>query len=944
MYKQHIHSIICCSLFSILLLSNRAAAQPKLEAINAVYITKALYNDSFTSDANNRNIFLKYLGYYLKGRSINELDRYPYLGRLYTSYNFTLPKDSLFAMIDSEKLYRQADRKYTSLKDVRDDIVAQKDSISNNDWRLRTAELRLRTLRVPPDAEDSTRLALRQSLLTDSLDRLTHQGDTLGAAQAASYRNMISAIDSFNLLGTRDTMLRGGLSKLFDTLRLRLVELSSGGRVKDLREILVDRCTEACRSMVSTVQYNFGDRLIPSGNEYTFMNESNNIQASQSGSGFSMPGQSEMIDAMAIFLANRVEQESVLWFFDELKKKAKLIEELNIVFPACMALLKNNEEYDMPKIGKAWRYAIAQDFSVMPQHFFQIPFIDSLPKNKIAINVLRQYVGYGGEIASLMQKRYSIDETINNLYLNLKGRLSDKYVTPDHFITLLYAVKQEIFLVSKGNKYLLNPSTLVDMPDDMFMTMLSLVDLKYDKVFSKILLRKNDDFDFRPDEILKVKNVLARMLQEMQQVDNVTRRAKSRDNDKDNIDFSTLSYTTWQFTSDLIKVFDDLLTATTNSKAIFADQAYNLQTDLETLRGVLDVYAHIDKKDYYGAVREMFNLAYALTKRYPRGADPREFQALQKDIALYRSCPVDTGYRARKIMLNEIRKQLLVTEKLGFENLEASPEIRAPYPLIAINKTTASLRGPLDSAGINEIKRELNFDKTRYFVLRIASFLNDISGATNSKDLSKVISAYALPATSYKRKTSTWNSLFLNAFVGPYLGYETLPLGRSSSANLTYKSGYVYGLTAPIGIAFSKTFSRFGSTPTPDDVDCKFISKGKHAGKFRNMSKSTFTVFVSLLDIGAVVSYRLSNSDSTLPQSFKWEQFVSPGLHLQYSIHGTPLVFSMGGVYAPQIRKIGDGNRQYNAIRAYAGVLFDIPIMAIHSKEKYKGIHYQPAE
>jgi hypothetical protein len=944
MYKQKYLSIICCSLFVIILLSNSAIAQPKLEAINAVYITKALYNDSFTRDSNNRNVFLKYLGYYLKGSSIDAIDPYPYLGKLYTGYNFTLPKDSLFAMIDSEKLYRQADPKFKALKDIRDEIVLKKNDIWNNEVRLKSMGNKLRALQVPADGKDSTGLALRQALQADSINRRGHNGDSLTTAQVLLYRNIVSSIDTFDQLSDNDTLFRGSLNRLFNALRQSLVDLSRGGKVKDLKEILVARCTGACQSMVSTTQYNFGDKFIPSGNEYTFMNESNNIQGNPSGPGFSMPGQTEMIDAMAIFLANRVEQESVLWFFDELKKKAKLIEELNIVFPACMALLKNNEEYDMPKIGKAWRYAIAQDFSVMPRHFFQISFIDSVTKGRIAVNNLRQYVGYGSEIASLIQKRYSIDETINNLYLNLKGGLTDKVVKPDHFITLLYAVKQEMFLVNKGNKYLLSPSTLIDMPDDMFMTMLSLVDLKYNKVFSKILLNPNDAFDFQPDEIYRLKNILARILQEMQQIDNINRQAKSRDADKDNIDFNTLSYTPWQFTSDLVKVFSDLLTATNNSKAVAVDQIYNLQTDIETLRGVLNVYAHIDKKDYYGAVTEMFNLAYALTKRYPRGAEPKEVSVLQNYIVEYGSMPRNTDYKIRRSKLKNIEKQLSVTRRLGFENLEASPEIRAPYPLIAINRTTDSLKGQTDIVRIDEIKRELNFDKTRYFVLRIASFLNDISSATNSKDLSKVISAYALPATSYKRKTSTWNSLFLNAFVGPYIGYETLPLGRSTSANVTYKSGYVYGLTAPIGIAFSKTFSRFKTTATPDDVDCKFIPEGKHAGKFRNMSKSTFTVFVSLLDIGAVVSYRLSNSDSTLPQSFKWEQFVSPGLHLQYSIHGTPLVFSMGGVYTPQIRKIGEGNRQYNALRAYAGVLFDIPILAIHSKEKYKGIHYQPTQ
>lgn len=939
MYRRNIFSIICCSLLSILLLSRQATAQPKLDAINAVYIAKALYNDSITADSNNRNVFLKYLGYYLKDRPVSEIDRYPYLRKLYGNYNFALPNDSVFAMIDEGKLRSQNDWKYKPLQKAYSAIFRLQADVEVSKMALRRAEDDLRAAGAA-GMEDTAKINLRK-ILQSNVKRTAGDTALLTEAQVDSIQRMIKSIDIFDRVASKDSLLNDSLDHLFNTLRTELQVL--GRNIHDIEEILVPRCKGACRNMMSTQQFNFGDKLASSGSEFTFTNQYNLAQTA-SEPAFSMPNQTEMIDAMAIFLANRVQQESVLWFFDELKKKAKLIEELNIIFPACMALLKNNEEYDMPKIGKAWRYAIAQDFSAMPQHFFGISFFDNIPKEKIRINVLREYVAYGGEIATLIQKRYSIDETINNLYLNLKGGLSEKYVKPDHFITLLYAVKQEMFLVSKGNKYLLNPSTLMDMPDSMFMTMLSLTDLKYDGVFSKILLCKGDAFDFRPDEIHKVKNVIARILQEMQQIDNITRQAKYGVADKDNIDFNTLSYTSWQFTSDLIKVFDDLLTVTANSKSIYSDQLFNLQTDLETLRAVLDVYAHIDKKDYYGAVREVFNLAYAFTRRYPDGASPKEVQVLQDYIREYRSWPRDTTYSAKKAMLKQIKTQLSVTKKLGFDNLEGSPAVQAPYPLMAINNTAATVRGPGDSIHIAQIKRELNFDKSRYFVLKIASFLNDVSSATNSKDLSKVISAYAMPATSYKRKTSTWNSVFLNAFVGPYLGYETLPLGKTTSANVTYKSGYVYGLTAPIGIAFSKTFSRFGSTPTPDDVDCKFISRGRHAGRFRNMSKSTFTVFVSLVDIGAVVSYRLSNSDSTLPQSFKWEQFVSPGLHLQYSIHGTPLAFSMGGVYAPQIRKIGEGNRQYNALRAYAGVLFDIPMLAIHSKEKYKGIHYQPVQ
>ena len=389
---------------------------------------------------------------------------------------------------------------------------------------------------------------------------------------------------------------------------------------------------------------------------------------------------------------------------------------------------------------------------------------------------------------------------------------------PAHFVTLLYALKEEFYVVNnKNSKYLLTPAMILNMPDSMFMTMLSIADMKYSQVFSKILGGKNY-FTFIPGDISKIKKVVARILQEMQQIDNIVKQAKNQNKEKENIDVGSLSYTTWQFTGDLVLIFEDLLTLTPTCKAIESKQIYHIQSDLETLRAVLDVYSHIDKKDYYGAVRKMFDVAYALIERYPSGGDAKENTDLKKSFARFNAMP-KTAYWDRRMLLDTIRTQAELARHVGFENLEASASNKTgnktPYPLLAISGGTGDK--PTDT-DVLLVKRSLDFDKTRYFVLKVASFLNDVASATNSKDLSKVIAAYALPPTSYKRKTGTWNSVFLNAFVGPYVGMETLPPGQSSRINAKDKSGYVYGLTAPIGLSFSKTFARFGATSVPDDV------------------------------------------------------------------------------------------------------------------------------
>jgi hypothetical protein len=224
-------------------------------------------------------------------------------------------------------------------------------------------------------------------------------------------------------------------------------------------------------------------------------------------------------------------------------------------------------------------------------------------------------------------------------------------------------------------------------------------------------------------------------------------------------------------------------------------------------------------------------------------------------------------------------------------------------------------------------------------IRKLSGFLNDAALAQGDKQLAKVVESYALPTGSYKRKRNSWHSIDLNAFAGPYVGYEKT---AASTLDSRHGDGPVYGFSVPVGLSYARTFSKKGwhkgrsisdeYTLNPDKI--KIGRRG-----LRERGRLTMTATFSIIDIGAVVSYRLGHtSDSVLPQSVRWEQIISPGLHLGLAIPGTPLQFMVGGQYTPSLRRFsGDAEKQYNAWRAYTGIFFDLPLLNFWEQRRITG-------
>ncbi|WP_289057288.1 hypothetical protein [uncultured Flavobacterium sp.] len=179
-----------------------------------------------------------------------------------------------------------------------------------------------------------------------------------------------------------------------------------------------------------------------------------------------------------------------------------------------------------------------------------------------------------------------------------------------------------------------------------------------------------------------------------------------------------------------------------------------------------------------------------------------------------------------------------------------------------------------------------------------SNFLADIIAASesgNSENVKKIIENYAMPVGSYRIKRSYSHSWDLSAFPGIYMGYE-----------FDSSKSWSYGITAPVGISFSR----------------------KHFRKKKDSSCSTF--FLSVIDIGAPFSYRFANDQAQgLPEQIKWEQIFAPGLFYIYGFKNTPISLSFGGQITPLLREITDQNNvlmEENIFRLSLGLLVDIPI------------------
>ena len=180
--------------------------------------------------------------------------------------------------------------------------------------------------------------------------------------------------------------------------------------------------------------------------------------------------------------------------------------------------------------------------------------------------------------------------------------------------------------------------------------------------------------------------------------------------------------------------------------------------------------------------------------------------------------------------------------------------------------------------------------------MRFGLFAATLASGTKSADeIEETVEAFALPPGSYRTKFQTRVSLALDAFVGGDLTLDN----RSPALAL--------GPYAPVGI--SVNFSTGGT------------------------AISALSVFVGLVDVGAVAAFRISQAAAQLP-SIQLQDVISPGAIAVLALGKSPFSLGLGCRIGPSLTGIADSGAQTTSdkpIQFVAFLAIDIPIVFFYT-------------
>jgi hypothetical protein len=182
------------------------------------------------------------------------------------------------------------------------------------------------------------------------------------------------------------------------------------------------------------------------------------------------------------------------------------------------------------------------------------------------------------------------------------------------------------------------------------------------------------------------------------------------------------------------------------------------------------------------------------------------------------------------------------------------------------------------------------------------SFATDFLAARNETALTNVISNYAMPVGSSSLKRRSRHNLSLNAYAGGFFGGEYL---SDPSLNNPLRASVAF--SAPIGLDYS----------------------------FGMPNKTSWSIFASIIDLGAVVSFRLGDRQTQSLPDLKFENVLAPGISILYGVKNLPLSIGATFQLAPRLRKYTAKDAYIDAAGAYRfGIvaLIDIPLFNLYNE------------
>lgn len=607
-------------------------------------------------------------------------------------------------------------------------------------------------------------------------------------------------------------------------------------------------------------------------------------------------------NAVADIMIEHAKQELTVAFFDRFKKFAEQNPEFEILFPKTTENLSNLLSYKYPEMLAALRSGFLEDIrqitfrldDVLDLPRYQELF-KNLPEVTIAIRSLRlvhELETGASNPADVIKQFASFTEWSNN-----KPRIKNvgSIIKISAFLSesIRSSLANEVWVPAKELRKLFysGDPTLITVYLGLLYQKALAENIVYVKADGVTSIALTDLLSKHKADILTIRNKMKEFVDLTERVNGAFAIAQKKKEDGTVSNEDYYSY---------INTALDVVEYGFSLAELFGENSKQAEPYLSILRQSNDLFRNIYTKEYNQAVANTLEILNKVR---------------------------DLGEESKSLMTNGSIKVVdaksLISAATGTITLEGTLKIVKSGNVYDLQKDGNTLRSfeslertIVENTSVfyvtGEETKETSLDKLLVFVDNIkpyALFIANMIEAENEEDIKNAIENAILPVGSSSIKKFSVSNISVQSYLGPRFN-----LNSGASGKTTWNNSL--GVTAPIGIAFS-----WGGT-----------------GKVWK-DPASFTLFLALIDLAAIVDYKLTEDDNGEPsQDYKVKlgQIFAPGGYVVWGMPGKiPLSLGLGAQYGPGLLK---GNNGIEAVdpdwnfRIFLAV--DIPFFTLHNKPR----------
>lgn len=656
--------------------------------------------------------------------------------------------------------------------------------------------------------------------------------------------------------------------------------------------------------------------------------------------------EADIILGIVDWTIKRAKEELLKAFLQEWLTRIQNSTLLREMFPQTLNLLATTDLTTIISQGNVWKAAFKADLDALPGKLPAVVQIvlDKIPDTRLKPSAKKEIVG----VTTLVSDLYVSLRTGNNLEdamavtckkLTLKAQ-NDLSIVERGFMGA-EAFLQATVIMEGNKRAVLNPLTILslnagEMKDFWNMLFIRQKD-KLLKVFNVSENKAKDFYNKVCNKLDEIQSVLGQVADLQHDINRIIEEAKKNTANKQKMTATDLS----NYYDLVMKILNEG-TSIVQSLGLDTGKIAEVKSILENVvkplaDNVATIVEGVATKQYGQVISGGISVLRLLATEVV--SDP--------DLALIASVIEDAKALLDRIKSGDLASDILADARkivkalaTKYKNAKDKDD-HAAYK--ALNTAVAAL-DQITGNDMNTIKKELKkalstlvddllaaaekLDSGEW-LQEIAQYLNgygrfivNVLSAENSDEVKKAFDDAAMKTGSYMVKQTSKCALTVTFMPGAGGFYETLQPTADAVADgndlSTDEGSATIGAVLPIGMEFS-------------------LSVGKGKG-------GAVGIYGQVADLGAVLNYRLTGSDSVSSSpNVTFRQVLSPGAYLVYHFPKIPLLVGGGVNYSPQLRDIATDQQttfQANSVRWGGFLAVDVTVFQVFASRRKRGPNF----